>query len=137
MDGSHTDTIPVDRTTAEYIADGNFFVLKFSEFNFEHATAARELMQAHPLGSTAVGRLCDLREAAFNLEPDEIRKLVADRARFRDTNGLKPCSIVVANDYSFGMIRIYQALMDGADENMLITRDYDAAVEWLKSRDET
>ena len=57
----------------------------------------------------------------------EIRKKYPER-------GNSKLAIVVADDYSFGMSRMYEMLTNDLPQNIMVFRDYQAGMKWLCGR---
>ena len=77
-------------------------------------------------------RICDLRRASIDLPINQLRgigeieRALADRGCYRRT------AVIVADDLSYGMMRMVTSLADLAETSYRIFDDPEAALAWLQ-----
>jgi hypothetical protein len=93
--------------------------------------AAIDDLLRRPDYRTGMIGLADLRSYTWRAEVSDIRRI----AQFMIANGARigrsRTAIVVSNDYSFGMSRMYEAFAAASPIKLKIFRDMDEAVAWL------
>jgi hypothetical protein len=77
--------------------------------------------------------LWDCRQASISaLSEDGIRRLVATNLKYRDARGSGMSAIVVSHDVDYGVVRVFQAYADQLPWEMMVFRDLEEAVGWLR-----
>lgn len=87
-------------------------------------------------GGLSYWELIDARAAVPTISPAQIREIVSLLTAFGRESALGPTAVVVSNDFAFGMLRMLEIML----EDVCVVkpfRDYDAAVQWLRSSRET
>ncbi len=75
-------------------------------------------------------RLWDLRECDLNLPSNELMEL-ASIARSRDPDSGRG-AILVGKDLTFGLLRIYKAFRESESNDVMVFRDEDEAIDWIR-----
>jgi len=97
-----------------------------------HADVVDYLAERRARGLLEHAALVDLNGAETNLTADQIRDLTDLRRRLRRSHTLGPTAVVAQNDLLYGMMRMYQILMEDADQ-FLVARDEGEAERWLEA----
>lgn len=87
-------------------------------------------------GGLSYLELIDARAAVPTISPAQIREIVSLLTAFGRESALGPTAVVVSSDFAFGMLRMLEIML----EDVCVVkpfRDYDAAVQWLRSSRET
>jgi hypothetical protein len=74
--------------------------------------------------------LIDGREARLNLTPDEVRDIVDLLRKLGEKSALGPTAVLVNNDFSYGMMRMLQILVEDVCD-VVPFRTRDQAEAWL------
>ncbi len=75
--------------------------------------------------------LWDLRDAQFELEPDEVREL-AEFAKANSPGGDLRTAFVVSADLEFGLVRMFEAFRGMEGATIAVFRTREPALEWLR-----
>jgi hypothetical protein len=76
--------------------------------------------------------LWDLREAEFDLETDEVRKLAEFAKNSSPAISLR-AAFVVSGDLEFGLIKMFQVFRGTETAQARVFRDKERAMEWLRT----
>jgi len=111
--------------------EGIVFTTLSGEVGASDIIAAMEELLRRPGYRTGMIGLADLRSYTWRTEASDIRRI----AQFMIANGRKigrsRTAIVVSDDYSYGMSRMYEAFASASPIKVRIFRDMDEAVTWL------
>jgi hypothetical protein len=94
----------------------------------------RHLTEEVGSGGLGYHELLDARQATANLTADEIRRLVKRARSLAAEQRLGPTALVVDNDVSYGMGRMYAILSEDFDPEFGVFRDLGQAAAWLAGR---
>ena len=86
--------------------------------------------QRDAIGAKGYDQLSDLRGARVSISTEQVERLAAGILRNARTCKLGRVAIVVSDDVSFGMSRMFSALVV-PDYAVNVFRSYDEAMEWL------
>jgi hypothetical protein len=109
--------------TGNVTADGILQALGdvYSRENFSHAQHA----------------LWDFRNCTSDISSDEMENIIIYVRKFRKGPGGGKVALVVSKDADFGLARMYGLLSEyQVDRKLMVFRDYDQALKWLKETDD-
>lgn len=96
-------------------------------------TAFLREIEADPEFHDGLDRVCDLRQASIDLPTGQLRdiaeieRVLAERGCYRKT------AVVVADDLSYGMMRMITSMADLAEATYQIFHDFETALDWLRN----
>lgn len=93
---------------------------------------AIEALFRHPDYRPGMIGLADLRSYTWRAETSDIKRIAQFMIANGDTIGRSRTAIVVSDDYSYGMSRMYEAFADASPIEVDVFRDMDEAVAWLR-----
>jgi len=90
-------------------------------------------LYSDPAYSAGVGELADLRQVtSFRITADALHEVkTLGEERYAGTDTTFRTAIVAPSDLSFGIARIYDALVAGGPEEVAVFRGLGEALEWL------
>lgn len=88
-------------------------------------------IEADPAYRTGLNRMFDLREAQVDLPMFELRAIAAVESQLAERNCYRRTAIIVADDLSYGTMRVVASLADLAEASYQIFQNRDAALAWL------
>ncbi len=77
-------------------------------------------------------RICDLRRANIALPTAQLRDIVTIERALADRGCYRRTAVIVADDLSYGMMRMVTSLADLAETSYRIFDDPEAALAWLQ-----
>lgn len=77
--------------------------------------------------------ISDLRDINWESEQGDLRKIVQFIIRNKSRIGRHRSAIVVSEERSFGMSRMFEVFSEQTPLKVRVFRDYDKALEWVKA----
>lgn len=114
----------------EFDANGVAWLRASGEVTFEHAIASVRRLYSERRFVAPTRALLDLRDGKATLSSEEIRRFAAHVHDTRSA-GRGRAAVVVGDDLTFGLCRMYEMIAVDNPIETQVFRDVDAATRWL------
>ena len=85
----------------------------------------------HPDFRPGLNGIADLRNSDLNTFSADVKRIAELLVEYRDKTGPSRTAVLVSNDVTFGMTRVFQVFAEQSSVETAIFRDMEEAVQWL------